>query len=85
MKIKINKQIIMNTTRKFNKRTIIVCLEFLDNLKLFHWNTRSYSEHMASDQLYEDLTKKIDRLIESILQVRVPIKATITINTSDFS
>ena len=75
----------MNTTRKFNKRTIIVCLEFLDNLKLFHWNTRSYSEHMASDQLYEDLTKKIDRLIESIIQVRVPIKSTITINTSDFS
>ena len=71
-----------NSTKKFNKRTIIICLEFLNNLKLFHWNTYSYSEHMASDELFEDLTKKIDKLIESFLQVRVPIRASISLNTN---
>ena len=72
-----------NKTRKnTHGKTIITCLDFLNNLKLFHWNTNSYSEHMASDELFEDLTKKIDKLIESFLQVRVPIKATIQLNTN---
>jgi hypothetical protein len=75
----------MNKTRKNGQghgKTIIICLDFLNNLKLFHWNTHSYSEHMASDELFEDLTKKIDKLIESFLQVRVPIKASIQLNTN---
>jgi len=67
---------------KNHGKTIITCLDFLNNLKLFHWNTYSYSEHMASDELFEDLTKKIDKLIESFLQVRVPIRASISLNTN---
>ena len=71
-----------NKTRKNDNSTIITCLDFLNNLKLFHWNTHSYSEHMASDQLFEELTKKIDTLIESFLQTRIPIKSTIHLNTN---
>ena len=52
------------------------------NIKLFHWSTLSYSEHMASDELFEELTKKIDTLIESFLQTRIPIKSTIQLNTN---
>ena len=63
-------------------KDLIECsLDFLNNLKLFHWNTHSYSEHMASDELFEDLVKKIDKLVESLLQNRVPIKTSITLNT----
>jgi DNA-binding ferritin-like protein len=77
----------MNKTMKKNKSksgyTIITkSIEFLNNLKLFHWNTRSYSQHMASDQLFEELTKKIDTLIESFLQNRISIKSTIQLNTN---
>ena len=68
--------------QKGHGKTIITCMDFLNNLKLFHWNTHSYSEHMASDELFEDLTKKIDKLIESFLQIRVPIRATISLNTN---
>ena len=68
-------------TKKNNKRTIIICLSFLNNLKLFHWNTRSYAEHIASDSLYEELSKLIDTLVESFLQNRIPIKTTINICT----
>ena len=73
---------IMNKTKKgHNKNIIIRSLDFLNNLKLFHWNTHSYSEHMASDELFEHLVKKTDTLIESFLQTRIPIKTTIHINT----
>ena len=72
----------MNKTRKHNNKNIIIrSLDFLNNLKLFHWNTHSYSQHMASDELFEDLVKKTDELIESFLQTRIPIKSTIDINT----
>ena len=61
---------------------LIECsLDFLNNLKLFHWNTHSYSEHMASDELFEDLVKKTDKLVESLLQNRVTIKTSIKLNT----
>jgi hypothetical protein len=75
-------KIMKNKTRKHgNKHIIIRSLDFLNNLKLFHWNTHSYSEHMASDELFEHLVKKTDTLIESFLQTRIPIKSTIDINT----
>ena len=73
-----------NRSYKSNKDTkclIECCLDFLNNLKLFHWNTHSYSEHMASDELFEDLVKKTDKMVESLLQNRVPIKTSITLNT----
>jgi hypothetical protein len=70
------------TMKKGNSKKIIVCcLDFLNSLKLFHWNTHSYSEHMASDELFEDLVKKTDKMIESLLQNRVAIKTTISLNT----
>jgi len=76
----------MNKTRKNRQsgygKTIVTCIDFLNNLKLFHWSTLSYSEHMASDELFEELTKKIDTLIESFLQTRIPIKTTIQLNTN---
>lgn len=37
------------------------------NVKLFHWNTVSYANHVASDELYEDLNKNIDRFVEIFL------------------
>ena len=72
----------MKTMKNKNGKIIIQCLDFLNNLKLFHWNTHSYSQHMASDELFEELTKKIDTLIESFLQNRISIKTTISLNTN---
>lgn len=73
-----------NNMKKKNgySKIITKSLEFLNNLKLFHWNTRSYSQHMASDELFEELTKKIDTLIESFLQNRITIKTSISLNTN---
>ena len=84
MKMKTMKTMKMKTMKNKNDYSKIITksIEFLNNLKLFHWNTRSYSQHMASDELFEELTKKIDTLIESFLQNRISIKTSIQLNTN---
>lgn len=58
----------MNKTRKLTHKSIIVSLLHFSNLlKLFHWNTRSYSLHISSDTLYTSLSSNIDKLIEILL------------------
>lgn len=39
-------------------------LEMLRVVKLFHWNTKSYSQHKATDELYERMNEKLDRFVE---------------------
>ena len=42
-------------------------LEMINMVKLYHWKTRSYSEHKATDELYENLSDKIDRFLEVLM------------------
>lgn len=42
-------------------------LEILMYVKLQHWNTREYNEHIATDELYQSLNSKIDKFIEILL------------------
>lgn len=47
------------------KDTIFIFFfELQNNVKLFHWLTDSYVKHKATDQLYDDLNKTIDKFIE---------------------
>jgi hypothetical protein len=39
-------------------------LSFSTTLKLFHWHTRSYSRHVASDELHEEFQKLSDKFVE---------------------
>ena len=39
-------------------------LELLMTVKLYHWNTKSYSTHKATDDLYSSLNDNIDKFIE---------------------
>lgn len=38
---------------------------FLTKLKLYHWSTTSYARHIASDNLYNNLNKLLDRFVEA--------------------
>ena len=59
---------IFNKTRKINHKLIIVqLLKFSNTVKLFHWNTRSYSLHISSDNLFIQLSLLIDKLVEIML------------------
>ena len=36
-------------------------------VKLYHWKTRSYAQHQATDELYLKLNKHIDSFVEVLL------------------
>lgn len=46
---------------------VIIFLEMLNSVKLYHWNTSSFSQHKATDDLYSELNGHIDTFIETLL------------------
>jgi hypothetical protein len=39
-------------------------LEFQAQIKLYHWQTKSYPRHIASDKLHTDMSALVDRFVE---------------------
>lgn len=70
-------------TRKTNRRTRVnrsnginngkkshlvrVFLEMLNVIKLYHWKTRSFSQHKATDELYSQMNEHVDKFVEVLL------------------
>ena len=51
-----------------NKSAIIEnFIEMLNTVKLYHWNTHSFSQHKATDELYEHLNEHVDKFVEVLL------------------
>ena len=48
------------------KKIVSTFLHMLNTIKLYHWSTTHYSTHKATDQLYSDLSSKIDTFIETM-------------------
>lgn len=46
---------------------VSIFLEMLNMVKLYHWKTRSFSQHKATDELYSELNEKIDTFVEILL------------------
>jgi DNA-binding ferritin-like protein len=44
-----------------------IFLEMLNVIKLYHWKTRSFSQHKATDELYSRLNENIDKFVEVLL------------------
>ena len=54
--------------RKGSKNSIVIfMLTMLNTIKMYHWQTFSYPQHKASDELYASLQDLIDRFIEVLL------------------
>ena len=53
--------------RSFDKDVTVRFFEMLLMVKLFHWKTRSFAEHKASDELYTSLNEHMDKFIEVYL------------------
>ena len=55
-------------TRISNKmdinQTVSMLLGCLTNVRLYHWSTQSYAEHVALGDFYSDLSDKLDTLVE---------------------
>jgi DNA-binding ferritin-like protein len=65
----------MNKTRrvkskgyKYNIENIVIMfLQMLNTVKLYHWKTYSHSQHKATDELYTNLNSNIDTFVETML------------------
>ena len=44
-----------------------IFFEMLNTVKLYHWKTRSYAQHKATDELYGKLNENIDKFVEVLL------------------
>ena len=42
--------------------------EILHAIKLYHWKTKSYSQHKATDELYANLNENVDKFIEVLTE-----------------
>lgn len=51
------------------KNSIIVenFIEMLNTIKLYHWNTHSFSQHKATDELHQRLSENVDKFVETLL------------------
>ena len=62
-------------TRKTNRRTpnnqqsevVLFFMEMLTTIKLYHWKTRSYAQHKATDELHERIQDNVDKFVEVML------------------
>jgi hypothetical protein len=41
-------------------------LKFLNNIKVYHWQTTDYAEHIATDNLHIQMSTLVDQFIEVI-------------------
>lgn len=42
-------------------------LEMLNMIKLYHWKTKSYSQHKATDDLHTSLSSSVDTFVEILM------------------
>ena len=49
------------------ENTILLFLDLINNVKIFHWKTRSYAEHVATDSLHGKLSANMDKFAEVFL------------------
>jgi len=55
----------MSTSTEIGEIAMIL-LSFRDQLKIYHWQTHSYSRHKAADKLVETMTDQMDRFLETL-------------------
>jgi|LauGreDrversion4_2_1035121.scaffolds.fasta_scaffold58030_2 hypothetical protein len=58
-----------SSTNSKTKKAIIVenFIEMLNNIKLYHWNTHSFAQHKATDELHDRLSGHVDKFVEVLL------------------
>jgi DNA-binding ferritin-like protein len=73
------------TSQTNEQHIMMTFLEMLNTVKIYHWKTHVYSQHKATDSLYDELNDNIDSFIETMLgktgsRVNLTKYKTITLN-----
>jgi DNA-binding ferritin-like protein len=58
-----------------NQELLSFFFEMLNTIKLYHWNTKSFAEHKATDELHSNLSELIDEFVEVLLGKQVPLSS----------
>ena len=53
-----------NKNKKSPAHIVAAFLETLDMIKLYHWKTKSFAQHKATDELHKELSKNVDLFVE---------------------
>ena len=75
-------------SQKFEQQILLKFINMLNTVKLYHWKTRSYATHKATDGLYDSLNDHIDKFVEVLLGKsgdRVNLTGTRSIQLKDFT
>lgn len=57
-----------STSNKYtHEQIVLMFLQMLNTIKLYHWKTMSYSTHKATDELYTSLGANVDLFVETML------------------
>lgn len=69
---KTNSKKYRKTIKKFNKKVyksqiVKIFLELINMVKLYHWRTKSYAQHQATDELHAKLNKHTDEFVEVLI------------------
>lgn len=54
----------VSSNKSATKELIHFFLQLRNQIKLYHWQTRQYSRHMATDKTVDALDKSIDQFVE---------------------
>jgi len=56
-----------NVSNAQKSRLVKTFFEILHTIKLYHWKTKSFSQHKGTDELHEKLAQQTDRFVEVLL------------------
>jgi DNA-binding ferritin-like protein len=48
-------------------KIVRIFIEMINAIKLYHWKTRSYSQHKATDELFQKMNDHVDKFVETML------------------
>lgn len=54
-------------SKKQKAKIVETFLAILNAVKLYHWKTKSYAQHQATDQLHAKLSEDIDKFVEILI------------------
>ena len=65
-------------TRRVSKSPVVSFLKILHVIKLYHWNTKVFSQHKATDELHA----KLSELVDSYMEKYMGIHGRVSVHTS---
>ena len=81
-----------NRCKHIKQNLITKFMEMLNMIKIYHWNTHSFAQHKATDEIHSRISENVDKFVEVLLgkdesrltQLNDKIRLIRSKNTTDF-